>query len=151
VILALSASVFEDDRRRSAAAGCQDFLAKPVNAGLLLEKLREHLSLEWTYAEDPMTTGSVDDQTAGTETEVAESEAITYPPAAKLRVLQALAETGDIRAIERELDAIEATGDSHRTFVRRMREMAEEYDMQRIFDFLGGYLVTAREGMEHNG
>jgi len=136
VILALSASVFEDDRRRSVSAGCQDFLAKPVVAGLLLEKLREHLSLEWTYAEGPMTTGSVDNETAGTETEVAQSEAIPCPPAAKLRALQALAETGDIRAIERELDAIEATGDSYQTFVRRMREMAEEYDMQRIVDFV---------------
>lgn len=136
VILALSASVFEDDRRRSAAAGCQDFLAKPVDAGLLLEMLSEHLSLEWVYGEGPLPAGTTGEEAMGADPAGFDAEPIRFPPADKLRALRALAETGDIRAIERELDAIEATGDSYQAFVQRMREMAEEYDMQRIVDFV---------------
>ncbi|MCG6860434.1 MAG: response regulator, partial [Chromatiaceae bacterium] len=143
VILALSASVFEDDRRRSAAAGCQDFLAKPVDAGLLLEMLSEHLSLEWVYGEGPLPVGTTGEEAMGADPAGFDSEPIRFPPADKLRALRALAETGDIRAIERELDRIEESEESYPAFLRRMREMAVEYDMHRIVDFVSGYSATS--------
>jgi len=136
VIIALSASVFEEDRRRSATAGCQDFIAKPVDAGLLLEKLREQLSLEWVYAEELSTADSAGDQAVDTEFAGSQPDEIRFPPTEKLRVLQTLAKSGDIRAIERELDAIAESGGPYLAFVRRMRELAAEYDMGRNADFL---------------
>jgi signal transduction histidine kinase/DNA-binding NarL/FixJ family response regulator len=145
VILALSASVFEEDRRRSASAGCHGFLAKPVDAGLLLEKLQEHLSLEWTYAEEPFPAESAGSETVGADLPLARREEIPCPPAARLQVLQRLAETGDIRAIERELDAIEESQGPYLVFVRRMRELAAEYDMGGIADFVRRHLDPASE------
>ena len=49
VIIALSASVLESDQMESAHAGCDDFIPKPVQAPVLLEKLRWHLGLDWIY------------------------------------------------------------------------------------------------------
>jgi len=140
VIIALSASVFEQDRRRSATAGCQDFIAKPVDAGLLLEKLREHLSLEWVYAEELSPLDTAADRAPGAALAGVPSEEIQFPPAAKLRMLQTLAEAGDIRAIERELTMIDEPAGTYAAFLRRMRELTEEYDMGRIADFLRGGL-----------
>ena len=48
-IIALTAGVFEVDRDRVLAAGCDDFVAKPLEEGAILGKLREHLGVEFVY------------------------------------------------------------------------------------------------------
>lgn len=52
VIIAASASVFEEDQQKSLAAGCNDFTAKPIQAALLLPQLQKHLNLTWLYEHD---------------------------------------------------------------------------------------------------
>ncbi len=49
IIIALTASAFEDDRLRSLAAGCDDFVRKPFSEGLLFEKMAEHLGIQLLY------------------------------------------------------------------------------------------------------
>jgi CheY-like chemotaxis protein len=51
VIIALTASVFEEDRANILAAGCQDFVRKPISEAVLLEKLAQHLGVVYRYAE----------------------------------------------------------------------------------------------------
>jgi len=51
VIIATSASVFAYDQQQCLAAGCDAFVSKPVQAKELLEKLGQHLDLEWVYQE----------------------------------------------------------------------------------------------------
>ena len=49
-VIVVSASAFREDRDRVYAAGCVDYLAKPVEQGVLLQALHKHLALEWEYA-----------------------------------------------------------------------------------------------------
>lgn len=49
VIIAISATAFEEDRQRSRAAGCNDFIAKPVGLTELLECFQRYLGLQWIY------------------------------------------------------------------------------------------------------
>ncbi|NEQ89126.1 MAG: response regulator, partial [Moorea sp. SIO2I5] len=49
LIIASSASVYELDKQQSWNAGCDDFIPKPVDIAELLEKLKQHLQLEWVY------------------------------------------------------------------------------------------------------
>ena len=49
VILAISASVFEHNRRRCLEAGADDFLRKPCRLEELTDLLRQHLGFEWIY------------------------------------------------------------------------------------------------------
>jgi len=49
IIIAVSASAFEQTRQESFAAGCIDFLAKPIVAQILFDKLQTHLKIEWIY------------------------------------------------------------------------------------------------------
>lgn len=42
-IIALTAFAFESDREQTEKAGCDDFVPKPINADLLLSKIRKYL------------------------------------------------------------------------------------------------------------
>ncbi|NMF81766.1 CHASE2 domain-containing protein [Nodosilinea sp. P-1105] len=48
-IIALTASPFEETRANAIAIGCDDFLRKPVQTDLLLDKLAEHLSITYRH------------------------------------------------------------------------------------------------------
>src|SRR5947207_13465744 len=45
VIIAVTARVFEQDRHASLAAGCNEVIAKPLNAVQLIYSIRTHLGL----------------------------------------------------------------------------------------------------------
>ena len=51
VVIATSASTFACDTQKCLAAGCDGFIAKPVEAEKLLEQLRLHLGVKWVYQE----------------------------------------------------------------------------------------------------
>jgi PAS domain S-box-containing protein len=50
-IIALTASAFEDERAAILAAGCDDMVCKPATEALLVEKLAEHLHVQYLYSD----------------------------------------------------------------------------------------------------
>ncbi|MEB3356959.1 MAG: GAF domain-containing protein, partial [Synechococcales bacterium] len=48
-IIAFTASAFEEDRVTVLAAGCDDFIPKPIHEPVLLEKLASHLGIKYRY------------------------------------------------------------------------------------------------------
>lgn len=53
-IIAMSATPSKDWQQRAKAAGCAAFLGKPIQAGELFEQIGKLLSLEWIYADSPV-------------------------------------------------------------------------------------------------
>lgn len=51
VILALTANAFDEDKDRAMACGCNDFLRKPCNETVILEKMTQHLGVKYLYEE----------------------------------------------------------------------------------------------------
>ncbi len=51
VIIALTASVFSNEKNLILSAGCDDFLHKPFRDDILLEKIAQHLGLSYIYEE----------------------------------------------------------------------------------------------------
>jgi CheY-like chemotaxis protein len=51
VIVALTASAFEEDRERVLAEGCDDFVRKPFREGEIFDMLAKHLGVRFVYEE----------------------------------------------------------------------------------------------------
>ena len=126
VIIAVSASVYEDDRHRSLDAGCHAFLIKPVHLDELLELLREHLALEWMCAEEPP------------QPEIAAAA----PPAAALNValpaderdaLLKLASSGRVRPLLQYLDTLPP---AYQPLIDELRQHAKTFQLQAIVERL---------------
>jgi signal transduction histidine kinase/DNA-binding NarL/FixJ family response regulator len=49
VVIALTASVLEDERGDSLAAGCDDYLSKPYREAEIFDRLERHLGVRFTY------------------------------------------------------------------------------------------------------
>ncbi|NJP10905.1 MAG: response regulator [Leptolyngbyaceae cyanobacterium RU_5_1] len=52
IIIALTGSAFEEDRRTALSMGCDDFVRKPVRAEVIFEKMADHLGVRYRYAEE---------------------------------------------------------------------------------------------------
>ena len=52
VIIALTASAFEEERVVILSAGCDDFMRKPFYEAELLEKMGHHLKIDYIYEDD---------------------------------------------------------------------------------------------------
>ena len=57
VIVAVSASAFEEDRERALGDGCDDFVRKPFRAEELFEMLTKHLGVRFIYEEQAPSRG----------------------------------------------------------------------------------------------
>ncbi|NIL97156.1 MAG: hypothetical protein GTO62_08470, partial [Planctomycetales bacterium] len=108
MIIALSASAFDQNRQGSLAAGCNDFLAKPIRATKLMAKLQTHLGLEWLYEQpiDPAAKAPAAEDATG------QTGQLAGPPPKMAAVLFDLARQGDVKAILRETERLEALGES---------------------------------------
>ena len=53
VIVALTASVMEEQRNEVLAAGCDDFLRKPFREAEIFKTMAKHLGVRYLYAEEP--------------------------------------------------------------------------------------------------
>lgn len=49
IIIAVTASAFDEERSIILAAGCDDFLRKPIENRLVFEKMAHHLGVRYTY------------------------------------------------------------------------------------------------------
>lgn len=52
IIIALTANVFEEDREKMLASGCDDFVGKPFKREFLLDKLAQHLGVRYVWEEE---------------------------------------------------------------------------------------------------
>jgi PAS domain S-box-containing protein len=58
-VIAVSASVFAEDRANATAAGCVACLSKPLDRATLFAALQQHLPLRWRYAQIPSVLSSL--------------------------------------------------------------------------------------------
>jgi CheY-like chemotaxis protein len=130
VIIASSASMSDAERQKSLSAGCNDFLPKPVQAGLLLEKLQKHLYLEWVLRDK-----SAPPVASSAHGAIAE-EVIVPPPTEALARLLAMARKGRISEILDETRRMEQGDPRHWPWMERVRALAKSCDLEKLRHFL---------------
>jgi CheY-like chemotaxis protein len=127
-IIALSASAFDATRAQSVAAGCNEFLAKPVRFDEVLQVLGRELTLAWLLSE--VTNGPDDD------TPAVPAVASVDLPSDLARELYELALAGDVRALERRLEGLVPAGTADARTVQALRALVGAYDMRGLRNML---------------
>ena len=126
-IIVVSASVFETDQQQSFKAGCDEFLAKPIRADTLLDRLQHYLNLQWIYE-----SGSSPTNRGINMKPVNHSAILITPPSAQLITLYDLAMQGDIGGIMAEIDKLEQVDQQWVSFCRRIRQLAQDFEEEKI-------------------
>jgi len=96
-IIGVTAAVADKERMEKFAAECDDCISKPVNIGMLLEKLKKQLRIEWI--EEGVKEG-VKKERAEAEA-VEEGKAVRTPPRAVVKDILRRVEMGDFSGLER--------------------------------------------------
>ena len=116
-IITSSASVLEEDRDKSIAAGSNGFLPKPVKAEKLYQLLESLLGLEWIYV----------------ETHPVESEVLQLPPTQLIEKLQQLTEAGNIDGI---VTLVKSLSPDYSVFAHWVRRLAEQLQLNELSTYL---------------
>jgi PAS domain S-box-containing protein len=130
VIIALSANVFESIQQESWAAGCHDFLPKPVQVERLLDAIANHLELEWIY-DDTRCSCDIEPNIDG--------ERFIPPPPSEIAALSELIKMGDIAAILDRTEQWEILDRKLVPFAKQIYQLAKGFKLKQIREFIQQY------------
>lgn len=130
VIVGSSAHVSSDRIKQCRDAGCQDFLAKPIQLQALYEMLGQHLGISWIRKEH-VRSGPAPE--SGMET--TRSKLVT-PPAEVIEVLGDLAAKGRVRAILDEIDRLEKLQHDWAPWLAVVRGLAATFQLKALREML---------------
>ncbi|GAB4541302.1 MAG: hypothetical protein Kow0063_32010 [Anaerolineae bacterium] len=121
VIIAVTASAFDEDREQILAAGCNDVLRKPLQETELFEALTRHLGVQFVYQDEP-------------EPQARPDEALTparlaVMPAPWLADLQQAALEGDLAWI---LKLIEQIQEQEPDLAGSLHRLADNFQIEDI-------------------
>ena len=125
-VIMLSASVTDDDRQESIAAGCDVFLNKPVRETEIFAALETHAGMRFVYEEETAAPESVLDDAALTAALAA------LPPDMRADLTQATERFN----MNRMLEIIEQIRAIQPALARRLVSLAEEFEYEALLDLL---------------
>ncbi|MGD2180093.1 response regulator [Lusitaniella coriacea] len=134
-IIASSASVFNAERQRSLAEGCDAFLPKPIRTQDLFDRLQQFLGLTWIYEDEgeEENGNNLSDESLSDE---------NIPPADELLPLYEVAQNGDIERTKQEALRIYNLDSQYRGFATKVLELAEEFEDEEIIDLIEAYILS---------
>ncbi|WP_333030464.1 MULTISPECIES: ATP-binding protein [unclassified Microcoleus] len=133
VIIVTSASVFEADKCQSLQAGCDDFMPKPVQVEILLEKLEKHLQIEWAYEEEKAVVNS------SPLPSPSPSPSLVAPPEPEIEALYDLAMKGHLQGIIKLSASIEQMDEKFAPFANKLRELSKGFQEKALKEFINQY------------
>jgi signal transduction histidine kinase/DNA-binding response OmpR family regulator len=133
VMIAFSASVYEDDRHNATASGFDDFVAKPVKEDDLLTVLSKHLHIRW-IGQRGEATPATDQASMFLDSEQAIERPIseTLPPTEILLDLVGRAQRGDVMALRDAIAQVRADWPKTQVFCDRLMVVLAEFRMTAL-------------------
>jgi CheY-like chemotaxis protein len=128
IIIALTASAMDDDRRALMQNGANDFVSKPCQEDELLQKMKVHLNLRYAY-----------DDTEPSQNPAVKSRAdlksgpIQELPPELLADLQRAIRNGQTDRLE---ELIEQVGHRNAVVSQALKDLADKYDYDALADLL---------------
>lgn len=134
-IIAVSASVFDQDQQQSLLVGCNAFLPKPVMADQLYSLLERILNIEWEY---PSVSPALEPKHA----EIAPPTELHLPSPQDLRELVRIAREGDIAGLMEKMEEIERADGRMADFAEQLRVLTARFETEKILSMLEMYRKT---------
>ena len=113
----ISANAFTDDRERSIAAACNDYLAKPVRTPELLGRVQQHLGLQWLRR---------------TQSRVPPPPPSVLPSPEDLAELAELSAIGYVRGLHAKLDSILEQRPDTEPFISKVRGLLKGFRLDEL-------------------
>jgi CheY-like chemotaxis protein len=131
IIIALTASAFEEERQKILSIGCDDFIRKPFSQEVLLEKLSQHLGVKYTNQVENLNI-AVTDQATQTFVSVAEILSLLsqMPPDLLQKIHYAAASCSD----ELILELIQQIPSDNVQVSQLLRDLASNYQFEKIME-----------------
>ena len=119
-IVVLSANAYPADRLNAINAGCNDFLAKPIQVSELLAKLKLHLALDWLYQEQRQ---DVDSE---------RQSSYQQPSLDTIQELTGFVRIGDLLGLNRRLTELIQCRPEYTQFAQGIMKLAGEFRLVEI-------------------
>jgi len=121
-IVVLTANAYSTDRVSAINAGCNDFLAKPLQVPELLYKLKLHLGLTWVYQEKDMKIFA----------KMSQNQLHNLPPIGVLEELNAFIRIGDLFALNQYLNELKRDSPEYEAFAQHLLLLSKEFRVGAI-------------------
>ena len=131
VIIAITASTFEDEEAIVIAAGCDDFVRKPFREQIIFEKMAQFLGVRYIYEQEQPQLSITESAEAVSETSV--SEALTVMPTEWIKELYHAALCIDNEQIFQLISQIPPTHDS---LAQVLGDLVNQFRCDRIIDLI---------------
>lgn len=130
-VIAVSALPFQQIEQQCHEAGCDDFIAKPIQAEVLFDKLKLHLQLEWIYASAP--------SEAVQGISVSPSSSLVPPSAIELSQLYDLVQKGRILRLAQQAEELKR--DPRLVpFASELIQFAENFEVEKLLHFISQFI-----------
>jgi PAS domain S-box-containing protein len=120
IIVALTASAMDEDRRMVAESGADDFIAKPCNEDVLLEKMGALLGIEYDYEE-----GSVTEAPGSLS-----AEDLRHLPLGMVEELRNATLSGNKRRLDKLILTVRETENAGSA--QRLQDLADKYEYDAL-------------------
>lgn len=131
IVIALTASAFEEERLVILSAGCDDFMRKPFKEAELLETIGNYLKIDYIYADETNVASQQHLNSQSTISEQLTPESLTVMPTEWLAQLNQAASQVDNQEICRLLTEIPA---EYESLAQDLRILVEQFRCDKIID-----------------
>jgi PAS domain S-box-containing protein len=135
LIIAISASAFEQHRQNCLSAGCNFFIAKPIATEDILEKLREYLKLEWVFDNDVLVNHSK-------LVELVSTQPLVGPSLEVAQKLYGFAMQGNIAELTDSAIKLAKTDNRLKPFAAELQQLANGFQVRKIRELIKPYLSS---------
>jgi signal transduction histidine kinase len=130
VVIALTASIFEERKGEIIAAGCDDFIRKPFQEQIILEKISHYLGVQYIYQELP-----IPFMARGRRYFMSEKpDSFFLPLLAEMpkKWLEELDYAANDVNEELVIEVVDRISESHPTLANALKDLLDDYRLDRI-------------------
>ncbi|NJN86637.1 MAG: response regulator [Leptolyngbyaceae cyanobacterium SL_7_1] len=131
VIIALTGSVFEEDRQVALSVGCNDFVRKPFRAEEIFEKMTEFLGVRYVYADSALLTTHHSLPQSGEPTLASITEQLALMPVDWVKQLHQAAANVNAKLVHKLIEAIPAEQHSLAT---ALAQLVDDFCFEEIVE-----------------